>query len=62
MSLDLYSISHVNNRAFPGANHMIPSGPYQWLTYSEAISIVPNVMLYLNTCLTDGFLVSSFSK
>lgn len=60
MSLDLYSISYIDNREFR-ATGRTPSGPYgyQWHIYSEAISIVPNVMLYLNTCLADGFLASS---
>jgi hypothetical protein len=60
ISLDIYSISYIDNRDFTAANHKFPPGPYgyQWLIYSKAISIIPNVMLFLNTCLADGFLVS----
>jgi hypothetical protein len=64
MSLDIYSISYVDDREFHGANHTFPPGPYgfQWIIYPEAISTVPNVMLYLNTCLADGFSVSPLSN
>ena len=60
MSIAIYPISYVDNRGFPG-NSMFPPGPsaYQWFTYSEAISVIPSAMFFLNTCLADGFLVSS---
>lgn len=61
LSLDISSFSYVDNRGFRDTNRKIPPGPYgyQFSIYSDAISIIPNVMLFLNTCLADGFLVSS---
>lgn len=54
MSLDLQSISYIDNREFP-------AGPlvYQLSISTQAISIVPNVMFPLNQWLADGLLVSS---
>lgn len=59
INLDIQSISYIDNRDFPGDDFMLPPGPlgYQFLIYSKAISVVPNVMFYLNTCLADGLLV-----
>lgn len=54
ISFDVQSLSYIDNREAPGG----PEG-YLWLTLSDAITIVPHVMFYLNTCLTDGFLVGS---
>lgn len=62
LSLSVYPISYVDNREFPGptGDSELP-GPYgyQWFIYFKAISVVPNVLFFLNTCLADGFLVSS---
>ena len=54
MSLNLQSISYVDNRAFP-------AGPlvYQLSISTQAVSIVPNIMFPLNQWLADGFLVRS---
>lgn len=57
-SLDLYPISYIDNRDFSGTPFSGPYG-YQWLLYAKAIGIIPSVMFVLNTCLADGFLVSS---
>ena len=57
-SFDLYSIALVDNREFPGLSIFAP-GPFGYLDYinTAAVSVVPNVMFVLNTCLADGFLV-----
>jgi hypothetical protein len=62
MTLNIQSISFIDNRNFPGADGVLPPGPvgYQFLIYSKAISIVPNVAFLLNNWLADGLLVSSF--
>lgn len=59
INLDIQSISYIDNRDFPGDSFMLPPGPlgYQFLIYSKAISVVPNIMFYLNTCLSDGLLL-----
>jgi hypothetical protein len=59
-SLDLQSISFIDNREFPGVDGLVPLGPlgYQLCIYSTAIGIVPNLMVLLNKWLTDGLLVS----
>lgn len=58
-SLDLQSISYIDNREFPGVDGLLPPGPlgYQLFIYSKAINIVPNVMVLLNNWLADGLLV-----
>lgn len=63
MSLDLNSTSYIDNRGFPGSR-IYPPGPYgyQWLTYYKVNTVIPNIMFFLNTCLTDGFLVSCVPK
>ena len=64
MSLNIFPISYIDNRGFPGTLNIPVPGPYgyQWLNYSRAASIVPSVMFLLNTCLADGFLVSSVPR
>ena len=59
MNLDIQSISFIDNREFPGIPDVLPPGPlgYQFLIYSKAISIVPNLMFLLNNWLADGLLV-----
>lgn len=58
MNLDIQSVSYIDNRDFPG-NDELPPGPlgYQYLVYSKAISIVPNLMFLLNNWLADGLLL-----
>lgn len=60
MNLDVQSISYIDNREYPGEGNTIPPGPlgYQYLVYSRAISVVPNLMFLLNNWLADGLLVS----
>ena len=57
--LDLQAVSNVDDRAFPG-NEELPPGPfgYNLLVFSNAITIVPNVMFILNNMLADGLLVN----
>ena len=63
-TLDLQSISFIDNREFPGADGVMPSGPvgYQLFVYSNAIGVVPRVMCLLNNWLTDGLLVGFVSN
>ena len=63
LSLDIQSISYVDNREFPG-NDALPPGPlgYQYLIYSKAISITPNLMFLLNNWLADALLVSLYPQ
>ena len=60
LSLDVQSISYINDRNFPGFDGGRAPGPlgYQLLVSSEAINIVPNLMFILNQWLADGLLVS----
>lgn len=59
MTLNILSISFIDNREFPGIGDGLPPGPfgYQFLIYSKAISIVPNVMFLLNNWLADSLLL-----
>ena len=59
LNLDVQSISYIDNREFPG-NDELPPGPlgYQYLIYSKAISVAPNLMFLMNNWLADGLLVS----
>lgn len=59
MGLDLQSISHIDNREFPGAENGIPPGPlgYKQFIRNTAISIVPNGIFQLNQWLADGLLL-----
>ena len=61
MNLDIQSNSYINNREFPGAEGVVPPGPfgYQWFISTEVLSIVPNIIFTLNNWLADGLLVSS---
>lgn len=58
-SLLLESDSYVDNRDFPGNSLFLP-GPfaYQVTLYTAAISLIPTIMIYVNTWLADGLLVS----
>ena len=62
-TLNLQSLSFIDNRGFPGVENVSPPGPlgYQQFIYSEAIGIVPEVMWLLNTWLANGLLVSFVS-
>jgi len=61
MNLNVQSISFIDNREFPGVEGVLPPGPlgYQFFIYSQALSVIPNVMFLLNNWLADGLLVSS---
>jgi len=56
LNYGIQSICYIDNRDFTGVNNLLPPGPfsYQQFIYSDAISVVPNVMFFLNTCLADG--------
>ena len=60
MDLNLQSVSFIDNREIPGVEGVYPPGPvgYQLSISSGALSIVPNVMLFLGNWLADGLLVS----
>ena len=55
------SISYIDNREFPGIVGEVPPGPFGYwaLTDNEALSVLSNVMFFLNAWLADGLLVSS---
>ena len=61
INLDIQSISYIDNRNFPGADGMIPPGPfgYEWSIAPSALNVTPNVMFALCNWLADGLLVSS---
>ena len=53
------SMSHIDNREFPGVHGVLPPGPfgYQLSLYPTVLNIVPNLMFLLNNWLADGLLV-----
>ncbi|KAF9646468.1 hypothetical protein BDM02DRAFT_3012112 [Thelephora ganbajun] len=59
INLDVQSISYVDNREYPGVTNVLPPGPlgYQSFIYSQAISVVANLMFLLNNWLADGLLL-----
>ena len=59
-TLDILSITYIDNRNFPGINGVLPPGPvgYGLFALSSPIGIVPTVMFLLNNWLADGLLVS----
>ena len=61
MELDIYSISRIDNREYPGVEGVIPPGPFGYRSFisSKALVIVPGVTVFLNNWLGDGLLVSS---
>ena len=56
------SNSYIDDREFPGT-FLLPRGPigFQFLIYSDAVSIVPFIMFILNNWLAVGLSVSSLS-
>ena len=61
IQLHIQSISFIDNREYPGVEGVHPPGPlgYQEFIRPEALSIVSNLMFYLNNWLADGLLVGS---
>ena len=61
MDFNIRSICYIDNRDFPGAEGMIPPGPfgYQWIISPSALDVTPNVAFTLCNWLADGLLVSS---
>ena len=61
MHFNIRSISYIDNRNFPGAEGMIPPGPfgYQQSIGHSALSIISNVMFVMCIWLANGLLVSS---
>lgn len=61
MNLHIESISHIDNRNFPGATDEEYPGPSGYINsiYLKAINVVPNVAFVGSGWLADGFLVSS---
>ena len=59
-SLDLESISYIDNREFPGVDGVLPPGPlgYQLSIYFKAVNLISNLMVLLNNWLADGLLAS----
>jgi len=62
MALNLESISHIDNREFPGVEGEFPPGPigYQLSIWSGVLVIPPRLMFLLNNWLSDGLLVCPF--
>ena len=60
LSLDIQSISYIDNRAFSGEG-VIEPGPlgYQMTIVTDPLTIVPTAALVLSNWLADGLLVSS---
>ena len=61
MALNLESISHIDNREYPGIEGEFFPGPigYQLSIWSGVLVIPPRLMFLLNNWLSDGLLVSS---
>ena len=59
MDLNVQSISHIDNRNYPGVDGLIWVGPYGYYTliYFRPINFIPTVAFVLNNWLADGFLV-----
>ena len=62
ITLDIQSISFIDNREFPGSD-LFPPGPvgYQVFILDKAIGITPSVFAVVNNWLADGLLVSPMS-
>jgi hypothetical protein len=63
INLDLQSISSVDNRELPGVGVLFP-GPlgYQLYIDSKLITIVPDILVFLDGWLANGLLASSVFK
>lgn len=61
MDLNVQSISHIDNRDYPGVDGLIWPGPYGYYTliYFKPINLIPIVVFVLNNWLADGFLVGA---
>jgi len=61
MDLNIQSISHIDNRNFPGVKGKFPPGPYGYFMsiYYKPINYIPTVLFILSNWLSDGLLVSS---
>ena len=63
MGLNVQLISYIDRREFPGIEGGVPPGPlgYQPLIRSGVLTIIPDLMFFLNGWLADGLLVSVLS-
>ena len=61
MNLHIQSMSHTDNRDFPGIDGEISPGPIGYMEFitNQVLSIVPEIAFFLNAWLADGLLVSS---
>ena len=61
MTLDLRSLSYIDNREFPGGGIIQLPGPYgyQFSISLDPINIIPAAVLILSNWLADGHLVGS---
>ena len=59
MDLDIQSISHIDNRNFPGVKGKFPPGPYGYFMsiYYKPINFIPTAAFVLTNWLADGLLV-----
>ena len=63
-SLQIQSLSYIDNREFPGFGDGFYRGPfgYQSLIVFTVISDIPSVMFFLNDSLAHGLLASFLSN
>ena len=63
MALNIESISHIDNRDFPGVQGKFPPGPigYQLSIWSGVLLIPPSLMFLFNNWMADGLLVRPFN-
>jgi len=61
MGLHIESIAYIDNREFPGVEGVLPPGPLGYLNSirQTPLSIIPNLMFFLNNWLADSLLVRS---
>ena len=61
MDFNIRSICYIDNRDFPGAEGIIPPGPfgYPLIIAHSTLDVTPNVTFTLCNWLADGLLVSS---
>ena len=61
MDLNIFSISYIDNREFPGAKEVGSPGPFGYqLSLAPALNVIPIVMFALCNWLAGGLLVGSF--
>ena len=59
ITLDILSISYIDNREFPGEGTSVPLGPFghKLVMDPKALTVTPGVIFFWNNLLADSFLV-----